>query len=296
MAHCDPVLKMLERMGATEEQMSFFQAWAEIVGNKALALPDSTNTVSVTTDIHLLEFRITASPADAMLNLGRDFVQQCGVSGVQLEEMDMAQAELKADKVTLWAKLKHMGPSSTGHAPAIDAGYELNKSMDWVVADMLMPSVDDQDALRDYAVQENVRPGNFGCSFFPTDPEKRLTFEMGTGDLYSNTKKSLLSAFFFFKSLGFAKPDDNVVRLLSSSQPQKFVISVSMGPRGLTRLAVTLSQPAKMIARGLAEAVSFKFDEAGVDALLEIVGAPIDSVDYAADAEGYLVAVSFSQA
>lgn len=283
---------MLEHMGCTEEQMSFYATWVEVVGNTALAIPGATASVMVVSDMSALEFRITAATQQMAL-LAREFVAQCGVPDGQLKEMTMAQAEVGADTTTLWCKLKHIRTNT----PAIDAGYTLNAPVHWTIADMLMPGVDDQDALRDYAVQEHTQPTNFGSSFFPTEPERRLTFEMNSSEeLGQNPKKSLLSAFFFFKSLGFAKPEDNVVRLLSSSTPAKFVINVTMGPRGLTRLAVTLSQPTKMIARSLAEALYFPYDDAGVAKMRDIVGADVDSVDYAADSGGYAVALGVATA
>lgn len=283
---CTQVATLLKRMRCTQEQMMFFETWSELIGNKALALPGVKATVSMLTDLNQLELQITALAAP-MLALARDFVGQVGVPPVQLTEMELASKELGPNQVTLWCKLKHIQSS----APAIDAGYALIAPMNWMVLDMLMPPAEDQDSLRDYAVQEHVMPSDFGCSFFPSEPERRLIFEMGNDE---STRKSMLSAFFFFKSLGFAKPEDTVVKLLSSSQPASFNIRVTMGPKGLTGLEVTLMQPAKNIGRSLAEAVSFKYDEAGLGQVMETMGAAADMVGYGAEAVGYVVTVGFS--
>lgn len=283
---CDGVATVLKNMGAAKEQMMFFESWAELIGKKALMISGNKAVLQVMTNMDALEFRIRAE-ASAMIQLAADFIAQCGVPPGQLEEMQMAQKEVNAQEVTLWCKCKHI----TGSAASIDAGYVLNGPLDWMLSDVLMPSTDDHDALRDYAVQEHVKPVNFGSSFFPSEPEKRLSFEMAD----ENTRKSIISAFFFFKSLGFAKPEDIVVKLLSKSQPVGFMINVSMGPRGLTGLRVTLNQPVRMIAKDLADAVLFRYDENAVSQLVDAMGgAPIDVVGYAAESSGYVVTVGFS--
>eukprot|EP00747_Dinoflagellata_sp_TGD_P206961 gnl/TRDRNA2_/TRDRNA2_80580_c1_seq1.p1 gnl/TRDRNA2_/TRDRNA2_80580_c1~~gnl/TRDRNA2_/TRDRNA2_80580_c1_seq1.p1 ORF type:complete len:117 (+),score=15.15 gnl/TRDRNA2_/TRDRNA2_80580_c1_seq1:115-465(+) len=109
-------------------------------------------------------------------------------------------------------------------------------------------------------------------------------------------KKSLLSAFFFFKSLGFAKPEDSVVRLLSACVSERFLIQIVMGPKGLTRLSVILVEPSNPISKELAASLKFDYKSDGIEKVKAIMGTDPDVIDYAANAKGYAVGIGFTAA
>ena len=54
--------------------------------------------------------------------------------------------------------------------------------------------------------------------------------------------KTLLTALFFFKVLGFSKPPDAAIRVLSNCDCGRISIMVCMGSQGLTRLSMLMLQ------------------------------------------------------
>ena len=56
--------------------------------------------------------------------------------------------------------------------------YTILGILRWVEVDMLMPPCEDNEVLRDYAQEHGWTACNFGCSFFPTEPEHRITFQV----------------------------------------------------------------------------------------------------------------------
>ena len=56
--------------------------------------------------------------------------------------------------------------------------YTILGILRWVEVDMLMPPCEDLEVLRDWAQEHGWTACNFGCSFFPTEPEHRITFQV----------------------------------------------------------------------------------------------------------------------
>jgi len=108
---------------------------------------------------------------------------------------------------------------------------------------MLMPPCEDLEVLRDWAQEHGWTACNFGRSFFPTEPEHRITFQVN--DTNKQKSKELVNSFFFFKALGFVITPQPVVQAISSCEPLDFTVQACLGPKGLTRLAVKIFYPKK---------------------------------------------------
>merc|ERR1712113_998045 len=74
-----------------------------------------------------------------------------------------------------------------------------------------------------------------------------------------------------FRSLGFVKPEDWAVRILSSSQPSRCGVSMSMGPKGLTRLGMQLSELHNNIAQDLATNLGSLYRTQAIERISDIL-------------------------
>merc|ERR1711862_1038698 len=119
-------------------------------------------------------------------------------------------------------------------------------------------------------------PSMFGCSLLPKEPERCLSFHITKMD----SKKALLSALFYFKAMGFAKPVDEVVDTLSSCQATNFTVDVYMGPKGLTKIAVRLSDCTWKAAERLADILRFDFRGDLIDDLNQKIGKDCNVISY----------------
>merc|ERR1712232_791638 len=123
--------------------------------------------------------------------------------------------------------------------PRVDAGFTIKQKMDWQMADLLMPPVPDQEVLRDYACQEQYFPCGWGTSLLPNNPESFLYFEM----LGVSSDAKILAALFFFKALGFIKPEEDNMKVFFTAQSKECQVCVAMGPKGLTRIHFSMGAP-----------------------------------------------------
>merc|ERR1719198_1706069 len=135
----------------------------------------------------------------------------------------------------------------------------------------MMPSHEDQDALRDYALTEKHVPVLYGSSILPLAPEKQIGFELHE-TASANTRQILLSAFFFFKALGLMKPEDRIVRVLNSCKSEHLVVCAGLGPDGLVRLSLSLVDPKNtQVAKELSEELGFGYREKEVCEICEMM-------------------------
>jgi len=269
------------------EQMRFFSVWSETVLDPASSSAQlGGRLLLVSTDMSVLEVNVTGE-APFMMRLAREFIEACAVPNMKmLETLERAQVELQVPEVTLWCRLKCMG----GPAPGVDAGCIFNRELEWQVADVLMPCIDAQDALREHAVEEEYKPCRYGSSVLPTEPERSLGFEM-VGEA---PKRRLLSGLLFFKALGFERPKDEVVRVLSLCQPLRCGVSAALGPRGLTRVSLRMHKPASPVAEELSSCLGFAYASGELRRVAASLGLEANVVEYAIEARGYTVTVGFS--
>lgn len=292
------IREILQMAKASEDQVRFFEAWTKMVFEAAAPLsPSQGQILTVATDLSYLELQVCGE-AERMFGLAKKFASTCQVPDTMIQEMEEAQLAVKAADVTLWCKLRQINRGN----PGIDAGFTLNSRVDWTTADILMPWVDDTDTLREYTTNERHTPKAYGSSMFPNEPERLLKFEMtgernskGMPDGRDKKKSSLLASFFFFKSLGFAKPEDDVVRWLNHCNPRRFTICVTMGPKGLTRLSMALNDPGEQVANELADCLDTAYSKEILAKMQELFGGrEFDIIEYGANAQGYAVYVGYA--
>jgi hypothetical protein len=309
----EAVRKLLTEAGACKEQMDLFEVWVSCV---LLKVPSTAKRVVVVgTNMQFVELRVQYD-AKVMVECAHSFLQQCGVPHEQnfrfhktsQENADMrwhsqvnhfmdVKTELNSYLATLWCRLKRIGTES----PAIDAGFTVHpveERIEWMIADLLMPATGDQEALRRYAEEEHFKPSAYWSSIFPKEPEVALQFDISMADA---PKTELLRAFFFFKCLGFEKPEDAVVRLFNNCGPKKCSVLVALGPQGLTRVSLRVWNTDKDDAaqgggsQKLAEDLArcLKFEPCKAAQISQILGGVADSICYSAESTGYTLACVF---
>jgi len=288
---------ILSMMGATTEQAAFFEVWAKHVHDPAIAMEAGPSSIFLSVDLRYLEARVTG-PSDAMERLLRTFVAKVrDLPDKSIKELGMLLSALQANMestplLTVWCKIKHC--RSDMPPPSVDCGYLLNQDLQWAVIDVMMPSHEDQDALRDYCLGEKHVPVLYGSSILPVAPERQLGFELvETAAL--NSRQILLTAFFFFKALGLMKPEDRIVRIMNSCQSSQLVVVVGIGPGGLVRMCLSMVQPKdKKIAKELAEELSFQYREKDIDEIVKMLGGDPDIIDYVGETKGYGIRLGFT--
>lgn len=281
----DTVRAIMMLAQASRDQLEFFEDWTRTVFNAALRSPKAGKLLLVSTDLTFCEVRISGE-AETMASLATLFSATVGTPGSDkmVRGLSDLQKELQMTTVTLWCRLKRMGSAS----PGVDAGFFAEQPLEWELVDLLMPPIDDADALREFAVQQKYIPSGYGSSILPIEPERSLRFTMD-GDA---PKKLLLPAILFFKCVGCGKPDDDVVRILGSGQPAGCLVNVAMGPKGLTRVSLRLTEPRTSIAQDLARCLSFAYRADGLEQVYASMGCTQPSfVEYVAEARGTTVAV-----
>merc|ERR1719506_1672972 len=124
----------------------------------------------------------------------------------------------------------------------------------------MLPSHEDEDALRNYALTEKHSPVLYGSSILPVAPEKQVGFLLEETTSH-NSRQILLLAFFFFKALGLMKPEDRVVRILNSCRCERLVVCAGLGPEGLVRLALSLIAPknSQQVSKDLADELAVQY-------------------------------------
>lgn len=294
--------QILAMMGASREQLTFFDVWAKHVHNPALvnAVPNGKQ-ILISTDLRFLEVRVTA-PSSHMRGLLRSFVDKVkDMPNGKMNELNMVLDTLQTCKdvnahdftplLTVWCKIKHC--RSDAPPPSVDCGYLINQDLQWAVIDCMMPSHEDQDALREYALSEKHEPLMYGSSILPVEPEKMLGFELHE-TAAQNSRQILLTAFFFFKTLGLMKPEDSIVRILNTCQCGKLVVTVSIGPEGLVRLALSMIDPKRMeVGKELADELAFQYREKDLKEIYALLQGEPDNIDYVGETKGYGIRLSF---
>lgn len=286
------LIGVLELLAPTPEQMRFFQAWCQYIYGQVFdeCLPQ-TRVVFIATDLSYMEVRATAG-TERLLSLIEKFMDRHEIPKRSFMEIKKVLGEVKATNLTTWCKIKHICGGSL-HKPSVDAGVMIEAMLDWTIADMLMPPVDDQDALRDYAQKQQHDPVMYGASILPLEPEKQLAFEVTTEETHVSSKQLFVAAFLFFKSMGFTKPEDKVERLLASVASGRFLISVLMGPKGLTRVVMSVVEPKEQVAPDLADALQSRYRSEVLNQVEARLGGEADVLDYVADYRGYSVSLGF---
>lgn len=236
-------------------------------------------------DGRTLELYITGD-SDNMAALLLDFGKKYLPNGRMLSLMYQVQEELKAPKLTLWCRIKRMGPS--GGKSGVDAGYIVPGSVDWQVADLVMPPSADQDALREQSSGRHL-PDSFGCSILPNDPERSLSFNVTA----KTPQKCLLHAFLFFKAMGFMKPEELVVQELDKLSATQLNIRVFLGTKGLTRIAMGFEDRHKVNPARLAQLLHNHYNNLLVDQASRLLNKSVDVLSYAVEKHGYSVTVGF---
>lgn len=284
----DVARRLLQVATASGAQTRFLEAWLDAVFKPGLPHVGPGNAVlMVSSDISFLEVSITEK-AGLLFQLVRTFAMAWEVpSMAALEALERVQELLKASEVTAWCRLKNMGEAD----PGFDAGICINRELGWLVADLLMPWVDAQDALREHSAKQKYRPIMYSSSVFPSESERSLSFEM----MGEETLGRIQAGLRFFHSLGHEPPrEDEALQHLVRSQPARCRIHAAMDCKGLARLSMQLQRPRCSIAQELAEVLSIHYKSWELDNLEAELGVDVNLVEYVAEARGYSVAVGFA--
>lgn len=291
------VKRILDMMGASNEQVAFFSVWATHVHDPAIRVAEvNGQQLYVSTDMRFLEVRVTAE-SSMMKGFLKNFIDRVRElpkkSYTELEMvLDALQENIVGPKLlTVWCKFKHC--RSDAPPPSVDCGYILNQDLQWAVIDVMMPSHEDEDALREYALGEKHTPILYGSSILPIAPEKTLGFNLQE-TASQNARQILLTAFFFFKALGLMKPEDRIVRLLNSCQCERLVVCAGLGPEGLVRLSLSLIDPKNhSVAKDLAEELACQYRDKDIGEVQSLIGGEADIVDYVGETRGYGIRLGF---
>lgn len=190
------------------------------------------------------------------------------------------------EHVTLWCRLKRIQTD----LPTADFGYSIEHSFSWLEADLLMPPCGDQDLLREQAEGMLLTPTSFSSSLFTHQPEKSLQVTIpGT------STESLISGLFFFKALGFTKPEDTTIHIMLDAEADGCAVIAAMGPKGLTRLSLRMKSVRHSVVKTLALSV---YQQIQMKKLSEIIthfeGIEPDLLDFCAEPKGYSCYVGYT--
>jgi hypothetical protein len=294
----DSILKM---MGASKEQLTFWEVWSRLVHDEAVSHAaeegiQGGQQLYISADLRFLEVRVTGNTY-TIKELLKKFAErirdmpQRSIAELEMIIENLQERMLPDDKrVTAWAKFKHI--RSEAPPPSIDCGYLINQDLQWAVIDVMMPSHEDQDALREYALNEKHLPVLYGSSILPIAPEKQIGFELQESAA-QNSRQILLTAFFFFKALGLMKPEDRIVKILNSCQCGKLAVTAAIGPEGLVRLALSLIQPRSQVAKELAEELAFAYRTKEIEQICTMLNGEPDVLEYVGEMRGYVVRLGF---
>ena len=278
---------LLEAQRASAEQKQFFDTWLRMVFDEAVAAStEGSAQLRVPTDLESFELSIRA-PKELMLRLANRFLEACKVPDLRmLQQFAQLQGErLDVPEVSLWCRLKRLGSD----CPGVDAGFHLDHSLEWLVTDIVVPKSEDQAALRNNAMSHRLAPFAYGASLLPLEPESSLTFDMETGSM----KSSILSALFMFGAMGFEKPEDLGLTAITHVDAMKCCLLASLGPKGLTRMALRFEKPQASCVTDLTSACNIKIQTDVLNDLETELDKTPSFVEYAAEMRGYTVAVGY---
>jgi hypothetical protein len=283
-------------LNASDEQRQFYQHWHKVVVD-AVAKLEHVNELRVTSDGSCLEHQLTAD-VETMLGIAEKLARgRAEGGGLELTEGPavhlrsiVENMQRSPERVGLWCRIKRIGKSQ----PAIDAGYTILGILRWVEVDMLMPPCEDNEVLRDYAQEHGWTACNFGCSFFPTEPEHRITFQVN--ETNHQKSKELVNSFFFFKALGFVITPQPVVQAISSCEPLDFTVQACLGPKGLTRLAIQIFYPKReSVFTEICYGARIPYEKSKQEMVsANLGGVEPHNVEYAADAQGYICNIGWT--
>jgi len=278
---------LLVEAGASPEVLQFWTEWDTRLLRQA-ASSCRQMTVLLSSDTKFIEIQVTGLTSPYLSYL-RQFIYDTGSPEQCLKEVSRIQEEVEAQLATLWCRFRHMG--GTERKPSVDAGITLHtEAMRWQTADLLMPDIGDEDTLREFAMEDQdtiLEPTGFSCSIFPVEPERGLLFDM------PEDTRSILPSFLVFKAMGFAKPQDAAVKILSTCLPRRKAFAAYMGPGGLTRIVLRLADLSKFLAYELAEALHSRYHSELIDQTSIWLGIEPNVIEYIADSRGYSAGVGF---
>eukprot|EP00927_Polykrikos_kofoidii_P024771 TRINITY_DN22434_c0_g1_i4.p1 TRINITY_DN22434_c0_g1~~TRINITY_DN22434_c0_g1_i4.p1 ORF type:complete len:226 (-),score=40.44 TRINITY_DN22434_c0_g1_i4:34-711(-) len=223
-----------------------------------------------------------------MVDLAKSFVEEVAGKGrienEQIEKMKMVLELVQPQKVSLWCRLKRIGQETA----SADAGFAIIGHLEWCLTDLLLPPHHDKDLFRHQAEMELLTPNMYSSSIFNVEPEQSLRVVLPL-----DNDAPALVGIFYFKALGFAKPEDAAVNLMVDLPFSMCCLTVSMGPQGLTRLKISFHMPRRDIAAELATAVGFSCLKEKCSAIGELLEADSDLVEFVAECRGYTVSKGY---
>merc|ERR1711971_860055 len=110
-------------------------------------------------------------------------------------------------------------------------------------------------------------------------------------DAVKSKSKLLLSGLAFFHAMGFAKPEDAVVRSLSSCKLDKCIVRAFLTNDGLTQLSLLMHSAHQLPVRDTAQALKCRMEP--MQEVFHILGDTPDLMEYTMDAQGCSLAVGY---
>lgn len=282
----------LQVQKATDEQMQFFEAYLKIVFDEAVHVaPADGILLDVSTDFHNVTLGVKAS-RELMLRLANRFLETCHVPDARMySRLVQTFEETQGTEVWLLCHIKRIG----GQHPGVDFAYVLECHLDWLVLELLLPRSNDQEAFKNKAMGDRYPVFSYGSSLLPIEPESRMSVEIH--DI--NFKASILSALFFFKHMGLAKPEDMLLKAFTSVKGRKVRVVTHLGSKGLTKMSSRIVEPAgDAIGWAFVEEVcAAARHECNSETLFAVqreigVEKPL-WIDFVAESRGYTVSVGY---
>lgn len=314
----------LQECPAAPVQKDMLEAWMHFVFEPA-ARDGALRGLSLLVSADFVRLEVTASISCKLAaHYARDLLAACGVPGggrEEVEHLESTVAEMLGDEVRLWCALSRMGSGS----PSADIGFSASGRIPWSLADVLMPPSDDLEAVRSHCQPSQkqvsvsdgmgtdiVSPCTYGCSLLPMDGGTKRRPFLGFESVSEQASSSIVFGLSFLKALGFAKPQDQIIKSLSRTKSHRCRVHTVMSEEGLSQVAMRLYT----VPKETVEAIAKSFGVAcKAEALARVWGAtaaaaaadggarsaaattnsgsPALLVEVSADAEGYSVAASF---
>merc|ERR1712085_145772 len=283
-------LEALSKTAACKEQRDFFEAFVDLVFRRLEAEGKQRNCMLVIAgDLSRLELDIVAE-LGSLMDLAQSFLDECGIPsppGEGMYKFQRCAAGGELDRACLWCRLKGIGTNW----PVADVGFNLTFATEDQLPVSLLPQSRDFLELQRYAIEESLSGLSCGSSLLPSS-----TFPV-PGIIERETQmgssaKMLLSGLALFRHLRFDKPDDMVIRTLSSCRAKICHVRSHLSADGLTQLSLRLEGCVKSLSPETINALGFK-GSAILD-LANSLGRSPDLLDYARDANGSSLAMGYS--
>mmetsp|Transcript_3619 Transcript_3619/g.9130 ORF Transcript_3619/g.9130 Transcript_3619/m.9130 type:complete len:485 (+) Transcript_3619:95-1549(+) len=304
MPHCmhkittDSVRTILQIAGASPDQLSFYDELTAAVLSAAI-MGSSSRRLTVSSNLRTLELSVEGA-AEILTGQLKHFLTRAGVPTKNLEEFEMAREEMKAEVGAVWCRFKNLGAHRPDAlhaymAPEVDLGMSLSVQIDWILADLLMPSLPIQDAIHAYASSELSNPCTYSCSVFPKEAERSLVYVATKEWLPA---KSLQSCLLCLRAAGFLKPPGTALKYLAACDPLSYGTQVCMGPRGVTRGILHVGEIARSNTADLAESLQCEVSPGlqEVNKLLGVNDQQLDFLDLEVSKHGWGVTCGYGSA